>query len=170
MRVVDEEGKQLGVLPTGQALMTAQERGLDLIEVAPNANPPVCRISDFGKYKYEQTKREREARKHQHANKLKEIKLRLNIDDHDYTTKLNRVKEFLGEGLKVKVSIFFRGRENARPEYGKALMQRVVTDVEGAGKPEMEPRLIGRGMHMMLTPTRGAKKQHEAPAEAEANS
>lgn len=169
--MVDEEGKQLGVLPTGQALMTAQERGFDLIEVAPNANPPVCRISDFGKYKYEQTKREREARKHQHANKLKEIKLRLNIDDHDYTTKLNRMKEFLGEGLKVKVSIFFRGRENARPEYGKALMQRVAVDVEGSGRPEMEPRLIGRGMHMMLAPTKGAsKKQAAEPAEAETNS
>lgn len=165
--MVDEEGKQLGIMATGQALQLAQERGQDLIEVAPNANPPVCRITDFGKFKYEQTKREREARKHQHANKLKEIKLRLNIDDHDYETKLNHVKEFLGEGLKVKVSIFFRGRENARPEFGKDLMQRVAQDLAGVGKPEMEPRLIGRGMHMMMAPTKGGVKKQTAAAAAE---
>jgi translation initiation factor IF-3 len=154
-------------MSAGDALKLALEAGQDLIEVAPNANPPVCRITDLGKYKYEQTKREREARKHQHANKLKEIKLRLNIDDHDYETKLNHMRGFLSEGLKVKVSIFFRGRENARPEFGKVLMQRVVKDMADAGRPEMEPRQIGRGMHMMMAPMKGAaKRKQEAPSPA----
>jgi translation initiation factor IF-3 len=101
--VVSGDGKQLGVMSTSQALGLAQQAGMDLVEVAPNATPPVCRITDFGKFKYEQTKREREARKHQHAGKVKEIKLRVNIDDHDYRTKLNHMIEFLQEGMKVKV-------------------------------------------------------------------
>lgn len=162
--MVDEEGNQLGIMATGQALQLAHERGQDLIEVAPNAQPPVCRITDLGKFKYEQTKREREARKHQHANKLKEIKLRLNIDDHDYQTKLNHVKEFLGEGLKVKVSVFFRGRENARPEFGKVLLDRVAVDLVGHGKPEMQPRLVGRSMHMLVAPAKGGAKKQAAAA------
>ena len=157
--MVGDDGAQLGVMSVSEALGRAQQAGLDLIEVAPNATPPVCRITNFGKYKYEQTKRDREARKHQQANKLKEIKLRLNIDQHDYDTKLNHMRGFLVEGLKVKVSIFFRGRENARPEFGKLLMQRVVKDMAEVGRPEMEPRQIGRGMHMMLSPFKGAAKR-----------
>jgi translation initiation factor IF-3 len=146
-------------LPTSQALAAAQARGLDLVEVAPNANPPVCRITDFGKYKYEQTKREREARKHQHAGKLKEIKLRLNIDPHDYQTKLTHMREFLLEGMKVKVSVFFRGRENAHPELGDTLMQKVIVDVQGIGRAEVMPKLMGRSIHMLLGPVRGAAKK-----------
>jgi translation initiation factor IF-3 len=159
VRTIDSDGKQLGVLPTSQALAAAQARGLDLVEVAPNANPPVCRITDFGKYKYEQTKREREARKHQHAGKLKEIKLRLNIDPHDYQTKINHMREFLQEGMKVKVSVFFRGRENAHPELGDKLMQKVIADVQGIGRAEVMPKFMGRSIHMLLGPMRGAAKK-----------
>ncbi len=165
MRTIDADGAQLGVIPTSQALGVAHQRGLDLVEVAPTANPPVCRIMDFGKYKYEQTKREREARKHQHATKLKEIKLRLNIDPHDYETKLNHMRQFLDDGDKVKVSVFFRGREQARPEYGMQLMQRVITDIGPVGRPEVMPKQIGRSIHMMLGPVRGAKRKPTTTAE-----
>lgn len=151
----------------GQALVLAQQAGMDLVEVAPNATPPVCRIVNFGKYKYEQEKKDRESRKHQHANKVKEIKLRLNIDDHDYATKLNHVREFLGEGMKVKISLMFRGRENAHPEYGEQLMQRVVRDVEGTGRAESAPRLMGRNMHMMLGPARGGPKKNDSQAQVQ---
>jgi translation initiation factor IF-3 len=154
--VVSDEGKQLGVMPTSQALGLAQQAGMDLIEVAPNAAPPVCRITDFGKFKYEQTKREREARKHQHAGKVKEIKLRVNIDDHDYQTKLKHMTEFLQEGMKVKVSLFFRGRENAHTEFGDQLMQRVIRDLQGIANAEVPPRLMGRSIHMLLGAVRGA--------------
>jgi translation initiation factor IF-3 len=165
VRVIDSDGNQLGVIPTSQALAAAQQRGMDLVEVAPNATPPVCKIVEFGKFKYEQTKREREARKHHHAGKLKEIKLRLNIDDHDYQTKLNHMREFLEEGMKVKVSLYFRGRENAHPEYGNELMQRVVKDLQGIGHAEVPPRLMGKSLHMMMAPQRGAgKKQKQQPA------
>jgi translation initiation factor IF-3 len=159
VRVIDADGKQLGVIPTSQALAAAQQQGLDLVEVAPNATPPVCRLTEFGKYKYEQTKREREARKHHHADKLKEIKLRLNIDTHDYETKLNHMRDFLGDGMKVKVSVFFRGRENAHPEYGHELMKKVVVDLQGVGHCEQPPRLMGKSIHMMMGPARGATKK-----------
>lgn len=158
--MIDVDGKQVGILPIQQALAVAQQRGLDLIEVAPTANPPVCRIADFGKYKYEQEKREREARKHQHANRLKEIKLGLNIDQHDYETKRKHMEEFLREGMKVKVSLQFRGRQNAHPELGEQLMQRVIEDIAPVGRPEVPPRLVGRAIHMILTPIKGAARPH----------
>jgi translation initiation factor IF-3 len=159
VRVVGSDGKQLGVMTTSQALGLAQQQGMDLVEVAPNAAPPVCRITEFGKFKYEQTKREREARKHQHGGKVKEIKLRLNIDTHDYQTKLKHMVEFMQEGMKVKVSLFFRGRENAHTEFGHQLMQRVIKDVEAIGHAEVPPKLMGRSIHMMLSPARGAAKK-----------
>jgi translation initiation factor IF-3 len=166
--VIDSDGTQLGVIPTSQALAAAQQRGMDLVEVAPNAVPPVCKIVEFGKFKYEQTKKEREARKHHHAGKLKEIKLRLNIDDHDYQTKLNHMRGFLAEGMKVKVSLFFRGRENAHPEYGNELMKRVIADLQDAGHAEVPPRLMGKSIHMMMAPHRGAGKKlkQEKPQQA----
>lgn len=140
----------------------AQQRGLDLVEVAPNAAPPVCRITDFGKYKYEQTKREREARKHQHATRLKEIKLHVNIGQHDYGVKVRQMQEFLDEGMKVKVSLYFRGRERAHTEYGQQLMQRVIEDVKDVGHAEMPPKMMmGRSIQMMLAPMRGATKKKE---------
>jgi translation initiation factor IF-3 len=159
VRVIDADGKQLGVIPTSQALATAQQQGMDLVEIAPNAVPPVCKIVEYGKYKYEQEKKERESRKHQHAGKMKEIKLRLNIDDHDYQTKLNHMRDFLQENMKVKVSVFFRGRENAHPEFGQELMQRVIRDVQGAGHAEVPPKQMGKSIHMMLAPVRGAAKK-----------
>jgi translation initiation factor IF-3 len=163
VRVISDDGKQLGVMPTSQALGLAQQAGVDLVEVAPNATPPVCKVVDFGKFKYEQEKREREARKHQHATKLKEIKLRLNIDDHDYQTKLKHMKEFLEDAMKVKVSLFFRGREMAHTEYGNELMQRVLRDIEGVGHVEVPPRLMGRSIHMMVGPVRGAVAKKHVP-------
>ena len=167
MRVIDSEGKQLGVIPTSQALAAAQQRGLDLVEVSPNANPPVCKLVDFGKYKYEQEKRDRDARKHQHADKLKEVKLRPNIDDHDYETKVKHMRDFLEDGMKVKVSLFFRGRENAHTEFGDQLMQRVIGDLQGAGHVEVPPRLSGRSINMLLGPVRGAahRKKQTQPAQ-----
>jgi len=166
VRVIDAEGKQAGVMPTSQALGMAQQSGMDLVEIAPNANPPVCKVVEYGKFKYEQEKREREARKHQHADKLKEIKLRLNIDDHDYETKLNHMRGFLEDGIKVKVSLFFRGREMAHQEYGNNLMQRVLTDLTGACHVEVPPRAMGRSIHMMLGPVRGAgKSKPKQPSE-----
>jgi translation initiation factor IF-3 len=162
VRVIDAEGKQLGVISISQALATAQQRGMDLVEVAPNATPPVCRIVDFGKYKYEQEKREREARKHQHATKLKEIKIRLNIDPHDYETKVNHMRDFLGDGMKVKVTMMLRGRENAHPEYGNKMMQKIIEDVQGCGRPEVMPKLMGRSITMMISPARGGKKPGDA--------
>ena len=158
MRVIDSDGKQLGVISTSQALAAAQQQGCDLVEVAPNATPPVCRIVDFGKFKYEQEKREREARKHQHASKLKEIKIRLNIDPHDYETKVNHMRDFLGDGMKVKVTMMLRGRENAHPEYGNKLMHKIIEDVQGCGRAEVMPKLMGRSITMMVSPMRGAKK------------
>ena len=169
MRVIDSDGKQLGVMSTSQALATAAQREMDLVEVAPNATPPVCKITDFGKFKYEQTKREREARKHHHADKLKEIKLRLNIDTHDYATKLNHMREFLLEGMKVKVSLFFRGRENTRTEYGNELMQRVIADLQGIGHCEQPPRLMGKSVHMMMGPARGATKKPKSEPQSQSN-
>ena len=156
VRVISWDGKQLGVMPTSQALGLAQQSGMDLVEIAPNATPPVCKVVEYGKFKYEQEKREREARKHQHADKLKEIKLRLNIDKHDYETKLNHMREFLEDGIKVKVSLFFRGREQAHAEFGDQLMQRVINDLTGVSHVEVPPRLMGRTIHMLLGPVRGA--------------
>jgi len=162
VRVIDSEGKQLGVVSISQALTAAQQRGMDLVEVAPNATPPVCRVVDFGKFKYEQEKREREARKHQHATKLKEIKIRLNIDPHDYETKVNHMREFLGDGMKVKVTMMLRGRENAHPEYGNQMMQKIIQDVSGHGRPEVMPKLMGRSITMMITPGRGVSRKTAA--------
>ena len=162
MRVIDSDGKQLGVIPTSQALAVAQQKGMDLVEVAPNATPPVCRVVDFGKYKYEQEKRDREARKHQHATKVKEVKIRLSIDPHDYQIKLNHMRDFLAEGMKVKVSLQFRGRENAHPEYGQQLMQKVIAELQGVGRAEVAPKQMGRSIHMLIGPMRGAGKKADA--------
>jgi translation initiation factor IF-3 len=161
VRVIDSDGKQLGILSTSQALAAAQQGGFDLVEVAPNATPPVCRIVDFGKFKYEQEKREREARKHHHATKLKEIKIRLNIDPHDYETKVSHMRGFLGDGMKVKVTMMLRGRENAHPEYGNKMMGKIIEDLQGCGRAEVMPKLMGRSITMMVSPVRGPKK-HEA--------
>ena len=152
VRLVGPEGEQVGVVPTASALQVAQEAGLDLVEVAANATPPVVKIMDFGKFRYEQSVREREARKKQQQNQLKEIKLRPKIDAHDYQTKLGHVQRFLRGGDQVKVTIMFRGREQSRPEQGLRLLHRLATDCADLGRVITEPKQFGRDMTMVLAP------------------
>ncbi len=135
----------------------AQSLGLDLVEVARQANPPVCRIMDFGKFQYQESKKQRDAKKKQHQNRLKEIKFHPNIDDHDYQTKLRHVLEFLEKGYKVKASMFFRGREMAHTEKGQEVMERLIEDTRDYGTPEAPLRRIGRSFQLYLAP--GTKKK-----------
>jgi translation initiation factor IF-3 len=159
--VVDENNAQLGVLPTFQALNLARERGLDLVEVAPTAVPPVCRILDYGKFKYEQSKKERDARKNQKQVQLREIRMKPKIDDHDIDFKTRTVEKLLKEGDKVKVTVMFRGREVTHPQIGRALLERIYAKVKEAGSLEKSPSLEGRHMTMILTP--GAAKPERRP-------
>ncbi len=157
VRVIDEEGSQLGIMSPQDAQREAEERELDLVEVAANATPPVCRIMDYGKYRYLQSKRAKEARKHQHQITVKEIKYRPKIDPHDFDFKTNHVRQFLKEGSKVKITIMFRGRELAHPEFGRDILQRVVEATEDLGQPAFDPsqsRLEGRNMMLVLSPLR----------------
>ena len=155
VRVIDEEGNQLGIMRPEDAMREAEERGFDLVEVAPQGNPPVCRIMDYGKFRYEQKRRIRESRKNQHTVSVKEIKYRPKIDIHDFDYKTNHVREFLKEGNKVKVTIMFRGREMAHPEFGRDILQRVLEGVRDLCSGEYSPqqtRLEGRNMSMVLNP------------------
>ena len=159
VRVIDDEGNQLGVMAPFEALKIAREKNLDLVEVSPTAQPPVCRIMDFGKYQYQQEKREREAKKHQHQIVVKEVKFRINVDDHDYETKKNHVLRFLGEGDKVKATIFFRGREMTRQGLGREILDRLITDIGDKGIVEFRPRQEGNTLHLILAPPKA-----QAPA------
>lgn len=150
--MIDVDGSQLGIMPLRDALRVAGEKGLDLVEVAPNAQPVVCRIMDYGKFKYEQAKREREARKHQRVVSVKEIKLRPRIDEHDFEVKLRSVQRFLKDGDKVKCTIMFRGREIVHAQLGEAILRRLSDRVGDLGVVEMEPRIEGRNMVMVLSP------------------
>ena len=152
VRVIDHEGENLGVMYTREAMAQANELGLDLVEVSPNADPPVAKFLDVGKFKYEAQKKANLARKSQKTQEIKEIKMRPNIDDHDYDTKMKKVHEFIGEGDKVKVTLRFRGRELAHPELGMKLLQQVKADFEEAAKVEYEPRMEGKQMIMILAP------------------
>ncbi len=152
MRLIGADGDNFGVVDRAFALSKADEAGLDLVEISPNADPPVCKILDIGKYKYEEQKRKNEARKKQKVIEVKEIKLRPNIDDHDYDVKMRATKRFLEEGDKVKVTLRFRGREMAHVELGHALLNRVKGDFDGQAKVEMEPRSEGRQIVMVLAP------------------
>jgi len=152
VRVVDPDGEQLGIKPVDEALDIAEEMDLDLVEVAPQAQPPVCKIMDFTRFKYEQEKKDREARKKQHIVHLKEIKMSSKIQEHDYQTKLGHIREFLGKGHKVKISLFFRGRENAHRDLGFQVIERVTKDCEPIATVESRPRLIGRGIFGVLSP------------------
>ncbi len=143
----------MGVVTPEKAMELAQEAELDLVEISPNAKPPVCKIMDYGKYKYEQQKRESEARKKQKVIEVKEVKFRPNTDTHDYDVKLRNVTRFLENGDKVKVTLRFRGREMAHQELGRELLQRVASDVEGLGKVENMPKMEGRQMIMIIAPT-----------------
>ncbi len=152
VRVVTGEGEQLGVLPLEEALAAAAERGLDLVEVAPMARPPVVKIMDYGKYKFEEAKAARAAKKKQHVIHLKEVKYRPGIDDHDFDFKTRHAREFLGEGNKVKVTMMFRGRQMAHTELGKAVLDRVAAALVDVGKVEQDAKLDGRNMIMVLAP------------------
>jgi translation initiation factor IF-3 len=165
VRVISPEGKQLGVLDTAKAVNLALEVGLDLVEVAPNATPPVCRIMDFGKYVYEEQK------KHSHskatASKIKEIEFSARIADGDFFTKLRHAEQFLDNGNKVKLRLKFRGREMAHTEIGFNVMKRAVAELVGMGHPDAEPKLIGRNIHVMLSPLPVNKRKRKFKAEDE---
>jgi len=150
--VIDDEGNQLGIMTPFDALKIAKEKTLDLVEVSPTAQPPVCRIMDYGKYLYQQEKREREAKKHQHQIVVKEVKFRINVDDHDYDTKKNHVLRFLAEGDKVKATIFFRGREMTRQSLGRGILDRLIKDLGDKAVVEFRPRQEGNTLHLILAP------------------
>jgi translation initiation factor IF-3 len=150
--VIDENGENLGVMFTREAFEQAQEVGLDLVEISPNADPPVAKFLDIGRYKYEAQKKAAEQRKRQKTQEIKEIKMRPNIDDHDYDTKMKKVFDFIKEGDKVKITLRFRGRELAHGELGMRLLQRVQADVAETAKVEQHPRMEGRQMLMVLAP------------------
>ena len=152
LRVIAPDGEQLGIMTVDEALAAAEARGLDLVEVAPMARPPVCRIMDFGKFKFEQAKAERAAKKKQRSIELKEIKFRPGIDDHDFDFKCRHAKEFLAEGNKVKVTMMFRGRQMAHPEIGKLVLDRVAEVLSDVGKVEQDAKLEGKNMTMLMTP------------------
>ncbi|WP_323720833.1 translation initiation factor IF-3 [Acetomicrobium sp.] len=150
--LIDADGTKVGVVPIEQALQIAESRGLDLVEVAPHANPPVCRVMDYGKYKYQQQKRDKEARKKQKTQTIKEIKMRPKIDEHDYNFKVKAIQKFLRDGHRVKVSVFFRGREMSFLDKGREVLERVARDCDGLGKVDSQPKMEGRYMRMMLVP------------------
>jgi len=152
VRCVNANGDQVGVLSTREALALAEKQGLDLVEVSPTAKPPVCRIMDYGKFKYDQEKKQKAQKKNASATKVKELKFHANVDEHDYQTKLRHAREFLDHGNRVKCSLFFRGREGAHQELGFEVMNRVVTDLKEIANAEQEPRLMGRSIILLLTP------------------
>lgn len=156
VRLIGADGEQIGVLPTDQALEKAREADLDLVEVAPDARPPVCRLLDYSKYKYEQEQKAKAARKHQQQVNVREIKLRPRIADHDYETKKGHVERFLKQQDKVKVTIMFRGREQAHPERGRALLDRLVEDLGDLAQVESQPLQEGRNMSMLVGPVANA--------------
>lgn len=170
VRLVDENGQQVGVVPTVQALEMARDRGLDLVEVAPNAIPPVCRLMDYGKYRYEQSRKERESRRNQTIVELKEVRIRPKIDDHDLETKGRQAAKFLDAGDKVKVSVLFRGREMAHPDIGKGLLDQLVESLSSHGSVEQAPKIEGRTMTMILAPLKQKQEKegsHRGEAKAE---
>ena len=152
VRVIDEEGTQLGVMPPQQALRFAEERGLDLVEVAPNGTPPVCRIMDYGKYRYQMKRKAHEAKKHQKSVTVKEVKFRPNTDEHDYEFKKNHIIRFLTQGNKVKANIWFRGREIVHKEIGRALIQRLIEEIEEIGEVEDQPRMERNNLICIFAP------------------
>lgn len=152
VRVIDTDKKMLGVLPLNEAINLARTRGVDLVEIVPNATPPVCRLVDFGKYRYEQAKQDKESRKHHHANKVKEVQLSPNIDPHDFGVKLQHAIEFLCEDMKVKVTLRFRGREMAHKEFGFQQVEKFIKELITFAHPDAPPKLIGKGINVMLSP------------------
>jgi translation initiation factor IF-3 len=158
IRVIDDTGDQLGIMPPPQALTLARSKGLDLVEISPSAVPPVCRIMDFGKFQYEQQKKARVAKKHQKVILVKEIKFRPKVDEHDYQFKKKHIERFLEDGDKVKATIFFRGREMAHPEIGRRILDRLTGELADVAVMEAPPLKEGNQMHTILAPKPGARK------------
>ena len=158
--MIDDEGEQLGVMTPQEALTIARGKGLDLVEVSPTAQPPVCRITDYGRFQYEEQKRSRQAKKKQKTIEIKEIKFRPKVDEHDYQFKKKHVERFLAHGDKVKATIFFRGREMAHPEFGRHILNRLVEELAEVATQETMPRMEGNQMHTILTSKTGARKGH----------
>lgn len=152
VRVIGVDGKQLGILSLGDALNMARANTVDLVEIAPNATPPVCRLVDYGKFRYEQAKRDKESKKHQHATRVKEVQLSPKIDPHDLTVKIQHAIDFLCEEMKVKATLKFRGREMAHTEFGFQVVQKFLTEIAPFGHPDFPPKLIGRGINVMVSP------------------
>lgn len=152
LRIIGPEGQQLGVFSRELAFKKAEEYELDLVEVAPQADPPVCRIIDFSKYKYEQTKREKEFKKHQKQSQVKEVRIRPRIDIHDYEVKLKRIKEFLEKKHKVRVRMWFRGREIAHKDIGNKIIDKLLKDIEPVGRVDREPHMLGKTLVLILSP------------------
>lgn len=152
VRVIGADGQQLGVLQLADAIRQAQALGVDLVEIAPNATPPVCRIVDYGKFRYEQAKKDKESKKHQHANKVKEVQLSPQIDPHDFGVKLAHAIGFLCEDMKVKVTLKFRGREMAHKEFGFQQVNNFIKELTPWGHPDFEAKLIGKGINVMISP------------------
>jgi translation initiation factor IF-3 len=170
VRLIDENGAQLGIVQIREALAIAEERGLDLMEVAPNAVPPVCRIVDYGKFRYEQSKKDREARKHQKQAELKEVRLKPKTDDHDLEVKAKQARRFLIDGHKVKFTVRFRGREIFHPDIGREMLEQMAEDLREVATVEQRPLMEGRALSLMLAPNAKAKQlqlqQQRQPAVA----
>lgn len=166
VRVIDGDDKNLGILPLNDALILARQKGVDLVEISPTANPPVCRLVQIGKFRYEQAKKEKESRKHQHASTVKEIQLSPRIDPHDLGIKLNHAVDFLCEDMKVKVALKFRGREMAHTEIGFEVIKKFLATIEPYGHPDFQPKLNGRNIVVMITPLpRNKRAKHPTKAE-----
>lgn len=170
VRVVDADGKQLGIFSLHDAIRLAQSRSVDLVEVAPNANPPVCRLVDYGKYLYEKAKESKEARKHQAASKVKEVQLSPSIDPHDLSIKLKHAADFLNDGMKVKVLLRYRGREKAHKEIGFQVVEKFIQEIGPYGRPDAPPKLVDKGIVLMLSPVARSKRPKPASAPAESPS
>ena len=166
LRVIDEEGNQLGVMPPSQALQIARDMGLDLVEISPTANPPVCKIVDYGRFLYQQSRKAREQRKHQKGLTIKEVKFRPSTAEHDYQVRKNHIIRFLNEGHKVKAMIFHRGREMAHQEVGRAKLQRLLKDVADYAQVEIPPRMEANILMALLAPKKGAVPKPRDPAQA----
>ena len=164
VQLIDQDGQNRGVVEHAEALQMAEEAGLDLVEIVPNANPPVCKILDYGKFKFQEQKKAAEARKKQKVIEIKEIKMRPTIDDHDYDVKMRAIHKFIGEGDKVKVTLRFRGREMAHQEFGMRLLERVKGDLEAVGVVEQWPKMEGRQLVMVLGPKKKVVPVKGAPA------
>jgi translation initiation factor IF-3 len=169
VRIIGTDGKQLGVMSLGDALTLARANEVDLVEVAPNATPPVCRLVDFGKFRYEQAKREKESKKHQHANKVKEVQLSPKIDPHDLGVKVGHAIGFLCEDMKVKVTLKFRGREMAHTEYGFQVVQKFLSEIGPYGHQDFAPKLAGRAINVMISPL-PRNKRAKSPQSSESAS